>query len=249
MSESDNIKIWDSLSKTDPAQTKKFARSGGFKGTAIKPIYTTKKMTDEFGPAGQGWGMGKPEFEVVQGVNHEAMVYCTVALWWRDKSNIIYGVGGDKITTHIKANEQYNRPERWENDDEAFKKAFTDAMGNAMKHIGMSADVHMGLFDDSKYVSEREAEERADKHIDATEPVKSSPKAVMRPIDKEMRTEIEACQTVEELTGLWRSAPFQAEYAKLPKDWQEALVELMAETKAGLAAAPARAGYVAPRFE
>ena len=37
-------------------------------------------------------------------------------------------------------------------DDEAFKKAFTDAIGNAMKHLGMSADVHMGLFDDSKYV-------------------------------------------------------------------------------------------------
>jgi hypothetical protein len=90
------------------------------------------------------------------------MVYCWLTLWFVHegaRSMPIPGVGGDKIITHIKANEQYKRPERWESDDEAFKKAFTDAIGNAMKHIGMSADVHMGRFDDSKYVNDLRRED------------------------------------------------------------------------------------------
>ena len=43
-------------------------------------------------------------------------------------------------------------------DDEAFKKAFTDAIGNAFKFVGVAADVHMGLFEDSKYLAEVTAE-------------------------------------------------------------------------------------------
>lgn len=152
-----NLDLWDRLSRTDPAQTKTFKRAGGFSGTAVKPIYTVQRMTEEFGPCGEGWGINEPVFQVVPGDNREMMVYCTVGLWV-GSGKPIYGVGGDKIVTHIKANDQYNRPERWENDDEAFKKAFTDAVGNAMKYLGMSADVHMGLFDDSKYVTARKRE-------------------------------------------------------------------------------------------
>jgi hypothetical protein len=154
--------IWDRLAKTDPAHAKEFKRGGGFKGTAVKPIYTERKMTETFGPCGTGWGNTQPTYEIIHGDNKEVLVYCTVGLWYaRDdgtKSEVFYGVGGDKAVTYIKANPQKGWPERWENDDEAFKKAFTDAMGNAMKHLGMSADVHMGLFDDSKYVSGLKAE-------------------------------------------------------------------------------------------
>ncbi len=156
----ENTELWDRLSKTDPAHTKTFKRAGGFSGTAVKPIYTVQRMTEEFGPCGTGWGINEPQFQVVPGDNKEVLVFCTVSIWTGNDNglNTIYGVGGDKVVTHIKANEQYNRPERWENDDEAFKKAFTDAVGNAMKYLGMSADVHMGLFDDSKYVTARKKE-------------------------------------------------------------------------------------------
>lgn len=85
-------------------------------------------------------------------------------------------------------------------------------------------------------------------YVDA-EPVKSSPKAIMRPIDGEMRKEIEACSTVEELNILWRSKPFQTEYDKLPKDWKEALVEFMADTKATLLKSPPNTTYHAPHFD
>lgn len=154
----DNLRLWNALGRTDPKHTKAFKRAGGFSGTAVKPIYAVQKMTEAFGPCGEGWGMTEPTFQIVPGDNREIAVYCTVGLWHGDRVNLIYGVGGDKVVSYIKPNEQYKRPERWETDDEAFKKAYTDALTNAMKHIGMAADVHMGQFDDSKYVREVTAE-------------------------------------------------------------------------------------------
>ena len=38
-------------------------------------------------------------------------------------------------------------------DDEAPKKALTDAMTKAFSHLGVSADVFLGMFDNSKYVA------------------------------------------------------------------------------------------------
>jgi uncharacterized short protein YbdD (DUF466 family) len=142
-----NLAIWDALKHTDPAHTKAFTRSGGFKGTAIKPIYSVERMTSLFGPCGVGWGTEKPEF-TIERLTNEVCVYCTVALWYKQGGEkcVVYGVGGDKVLTSRGS------------DDEAFKKAYTDAAGNAMKQIGMSADVHMGLFDDSKYVEEMKQE-------------------------------------------------------------------------------------------
>jgi hypothetical protein len=198
----DNLTLWNKLGKTDPAHTKAFTRGGGFRGTAIKPIYTMHKMTEEFGPVGQGWGFTEPHFQVVPGENKEVLVYCWLALWvviGGKRTDPIPGVGGDKVVSYIRADTQRNRPERWESDDEAFKKAFTDAIGNAMKHLGMSADVHMGLFDDSKYVSEvrREIAERAP----AAEADNSEALAYLALA----RTAIANAETVEELEHWWQA--------------------------------------------
>jgi hypothetical protein len=238
----DNLALWDRLGKTDPAHTKKFQRGGGFRGTAIKPIYTTQKMTEEFGPAGKGWGMGEPTFQVVPGSEGQVAVYCTVSLWYRpegdDKVSAVYGVGGDMVVV--------KQSSGLRTDDEAFKKAFTDAIGNAMKHLGMSADVHMGLFDDSKYVREvaaEFAEEAAPKQV---EEVKRHSKAIARPIDGEMRDEIDACQTVEELKVLWHSKPFQTEYQRHPKDWQDMLIEHFNGAIEDLKKSPPRNGPMTP---
>lgn len=146
---SDNTKIWDALAKTNPEHTKGFKRAGGFSGTAVKPIYCDQRMTEQFGPCGLGWGIEKPEFQLVSAGN-EILVYCTVAVWHGNKDCLVYGVGGDKV---MSAGSNGARTS-----DEAFKMAFTDAIGNAMKHLGMSADIHMGMFDDQKYVRELKEE-------------------------------------------------------------------------------------------
>lgn len=142
-----NMRIWDALSKTDPRHTKPFKRAGGFQGTAIRPIWLTKRLTEQFGPAGTGWGMDEPKFQTVS-AGEEILVFCTVALWYGgDQPRAkVYGVGGDKVVGKNKYGAFTN--------DEAFKASYTDALSNAMKQIGMGADIHMGMFEDEKYVRE-----------------------------------------------------------------------------------------------
>jgi hypothetical protein len=137
--------LWDRLGRTDPNHTKPFKRSGGFSGTSIKPIYSYRRMTEEFGPCGEGWGINEPTFQVVTGSEGEVLVYCTVSIWHGTKDKTVFGVGGDKVVV--------KQSSGLRGDDEAFKKAFTDGVTNALKLIGVGADVHMGMFDDDKYVN------------------------------------------------------------------------------------------------
>lgn len=148
---SDNLRHWEALGRTDPAHTKPFKRSGGFSGTAIKPIWTERRLTETFGPCGIGWGCDEPQFTTMP-ANDEVLVYCTLRCWYKDgdRVGVLYGVGGDKVIV-----KEQRGPRA---DDEAFKKAFTDALGNAFKHLGAGADIHMGRFDDSKYVAQTRQE-------------------------------------------------------------------------------------------
>lgn len=140
----ENTKLWDMLGRTDPKHTKAFTRGGGFKGTAIKPIWSYLRMTEEFGACGTGWGVNPPTFDV-QDCGEERLVFCTASIWYGNREQVCFGVGGDKVIGKNKFG--------LSTDDEAFKKAYTDAITNALKMIGVGADVHMGLFDDSKYVN------------------------------------------------------------------------------------------------
>ena len=89
-----NTALWDELGKTDPAHTKTFKRAGGFSGTAIKPMWAIQRMTEKFGPCGDGWGMGKPDFQTIQADDH-TLVYCTVAVWYGGEARSeVFGVGG-----------------------------------------------------------------------------------------------------------------------------------------------------------
>lgn len=142
---SDKTAIWDALGVTDPAQTKGFSRAGGFRGTAVKPMWVMQRLTEQFGPCGVGWGVSEPSFRLVE-AGDDILVYCTVSAWHTAPENVLWGVGGDKVAGKNK-NGTFT-------DDEAFKKAFTDAIMNAFKFIGVAADVHMGRFDDNKYVQE-----------------------------------------------------------------------------------------------
>lgn len=158
-----NLRHWDALSHTDPKHTKPFDR-GRFKGTAVKPIYNEYRMTEVFGPCGIGWGMDKPDFQI-HSASNEIVVYCTLRVWYMDgeQRGEVYGVGGDKVLAA-----QKNGPFV---SDEAFKASFTDALGNALKHIGVSADIHMGRFDDHKYVDEMRREFANDKKQAEVEPM------------------------------------------------------------------------------
>lgn len=150
-----NTALWDQLRQVPKDAQKPFTRAGGFKGTAIKPMWTYHRMTEVFGPCGTGWGIDAPCFDV-HPVGDEILVYCTVRVWYTDQNHVLVGVGGDKVLAKQKSG--------MFSDDEAFKKAFTDAVTNALKTLGAGADIHMGVYD-GKYV-DRTAEQPAKPQAD-----------------------------------------------------------------------------------
>lgn len=216
-----NTRLWDKLGKTDPAHTKGFKRAGGFSGTAIKPMWSFQRMTEEFGPCGLGWGVNEPSFQVVPGSDGEVLVYCTVSVWYNEyrdaegsrtaglqASSKVFGVGGDKVVV--------KQSSGLRSDDEAFKKAYTDAIGNALKLIGVGADVHMGLFDDSKYVQEMEQEFSAPK---------PPSKAQSRPVYDRLSKANKECTSLDAFNKLWSHKATIEAYASLPDDWKQHLEE------------------------
>ncbi len=144
-----NLSIWDAVFATDPAHTKGFKRTGGFSGTAIKPLYLIHKATSLWGAMGDKWGAESSEYVI-----HGDTVFIRARLWYpgTDGKAWVEHWGGDVLVKGEKATPN----------DEAFKMAFTDAVGKCLVQLGFSADVHMGLFDDNKYVQERRAESDGD---------------------------------------------------------------------------------------
>lgn len=136
----DTMALWSSVEKTDPTHTKRVNQRGGF--TAISAHYQVKSATAAFGPVGIGWGYenGAPIF-------HDNLVFVPVTLWHGDRGNTFGPLyGGAEWRTG-------NRM-----DSDALKKAATDGLTKALSHLGFNADVFLGLFDDNKYVAERERE-------------------------------------------------------------------------------------------
>jgi len=217
MAKSSNTELWDRLGKTDPSHTSKFKRAGGFSGTAIKPIWSVHLMTEVYGPCGKGWGVNEPTFQVVHS-GDEVLVYCTVSIWHGARDQVVFGVGGDKVASK-------NRNGSF-TDDEAFKKAFTDAMTNAMKLIGVGADVHMGLFDDSKYVDslrETPSGEAAPEEdvIPRVDGIQVLTRDAQRPIFSDLVKELDGCNSVEEYKRWKVSAKARA--SRLSGDWRDEL--------------------------
>jgi len=131
-----NKNIWDQVKQTNPRFTKKVDFGRGF--TSIDPMYQIGKMTEIFGPVGQGWGY------VVNYHYTDKYISAEVSVWTEDRKNFYGPVCSLMPLQNSKG----------KFDDEAGKKVMTDALTKAFSHLGMSADVFLGLFDSSKYVEQ-----------------------------------------------------------------------------------------------
>ena len=139
-----NMEIWNALNKTNPDFTKKFNKFGGKELTTIDSQYQIQMMTDLFGPVGKGWKYNV-EYKYLDG-----LVFAEVCVqYYQDHKWYEYGPVCS-VQNLSKKNGGL--------DDEAPKKAMTDAMTKAFSHLGMSADVFLGKFDDSKYVEDLKKE-------------------------------------------------------------------------------------------
>jgi hypothetical protein len=163
-----NTELWNAVAVTNPNFVKSFTRSGGFSGTAINATYQAQKATETFGPCGIGWGIdileeryqdGAPLLQGEAVVGHEVIHVLRVKLWY-----VYQGKRGEVI--HFGQTPFVGRNKNgFFTDEEAPKKSMTDAMSKCLSLIGFSADVHLGLYDDNKYVADLRKEFGTDKNV------------------------------------------------------------------------------------
>ena len=138
-----NMKIWETLSKTNPEFTKPLPGYGGKTLTTIDPMYQIQMMTDLFGPVGLGWKY-KVDYKYIDGLVFAEVTIKYFTNEWHEYGPVCSVQNLSKKNGNL--------------DDEAPKKAMTDAMTKAFSHLGMSADVFLGKHDDSKYVEDLKKE-------------------------------------------------------------------------------------------
>ena len=132
-----NTDLWDRFKHTNPLYTKPFPKFGKTL-TTIDPMYQIMTMTRVFGPVGKGWSYDSIFIYTEANVFAEVkIVYIIDDIWHK------YGPVSSVCALYRKDGKI---------DDEAPKKALTDAMTKAFSHLGVSADVFLGMFDNVKYV-------------------------------------------------------------------------------------------------
>ena len=150
-----NKEIWDKSKHTDPKFTKRFRSKFGRELTTVDPMYQIMRMTENFGAVGDGWNYK------VNYTYTDKLVFAEVSV--AHKQRHVHAIGYD--TAVEEKTWDYYGPvcsveplfnTKGNLDDEAPKKAMTDALTKAFSHIGLSADVFLGLFDNNKYVQQME---------------------------------------------------------------------------------------------
>lgn len=147
MEKNAKMALWESVQKTDPRHTKKV--EFGRKFTSIDAHYQVMQATAAFGPVGIGWGYAVHHSTVSSGA--VILASADVTLWHGERSNSFGPMRGMAILLN----------EKGHTDSDASKKALTDALTKLLSHLGFSADVFLGRFDDNKYVAQMTAEFKA----------------------------------------------------------------------------------------
>jgi hypothetical protein len=144
-------RYWNLLCSV-PANALKTITGGRLKGKSdISPQWRYEKMTEIFGPCGFGWKYTIDKKWSEAGDHGEVFAFVDVSIYVKDGetwSEAIPGTGGSMIVEAESAG--------LHNNDEAYKMATTDALGTAMKMLGLAADVYRGNNSGSKYLPQQE---------------------------------------------------------------------------------------------
>jgi hypothetical protein len=130
-----NLDLYNRYAQPPESALKAFS-NGKFSGTDINPMWRIKALTEAFGPCGLGWYTDIVRMWREDTEDGTATVYCHLNLYIKqgeDWSKPISGVGGNTLMRKTKSGTSTT--------DEAYKMAFTDAMGIACKALGIGADI------------------------------------------------------------------------------------------------------------
>ena len=160
-----NMMIWDRVEKTDTRFTKD-AKVGGQQITSLNGTAMIMKATEVFGPAGIGFGWNVAEERFDKGAemfSGEGDKRVSLGFELNHTIKIVFWFKLDGERGEI---EQYGcTPYLYKSkygtttDGEAPKKSLTDAIKKSLSMLGFSADVFLGMFDDTNYVQQLQAEQ------------------------------------------------------------------------------------------
>ncbi len=177
MKTTENMALWNAVEKTNPAYTKK-AKISGMSITAVAPQYQVMNATKQFGPYAIKWGFKDIEFDFSLVESLKIIVF---------KGTFFCPDGECVIGNSCKA--FMDRDCKMVDADFA-KKLETDALTKVLSKMGFNADIFMGRYDDTKYVTEMKQE--------------FAPKP---PTQKEAIEKLETAKTVDMLVKVWNSLP------------------------------------------
>ena len=147
-----NLDLYNKYAQPPQDALKSF-NNGRFRGTDINPMWRIKALTEHFGPCGLGWYTKTTRMWREDCKDGTAAVFAEVELYVKydgEWSAPIVGVGGNTLERVSKNGNQVS--------DEAYKMAYTDALGIACKALGIGANVWWQASDGSKYAKYTEAE-------------------------------------------------------------------------------------------
>lgn len=154
MSKEKNNKEWFDFLKKVPPDALKPIEAGRLKGySSINPMWRIEKLTELFGPFGQGWYFTIDEEVLLPAIiTDESLIKIKISLYVKvgETENGMpqycqpaIGYGTSKLIAKERSGLHL--------DDDAYKKAVTDALGNAAKYFGVGAEVYYKSIDDNKY--------------------------------------------------------------------------------------------------
>ena len=137
-----SMENWNNLCRVPLDRLKKI-EFGNLKGKSdINPQWRIKAMTEVYGECGAGWSHRLVEKDIIPGANGEVLVFMQVAVRVGENDDVT-GLGGSNIIVKNKHGLNSN--------DEAFKMAYTDALGTALKSLGVASEIYEGNYDGTKY--------------------------------------------------------------------------------------------------
>lgn len=155
-----NMRIWSQSDKTDTRFTKK-AEVNGQKITSLSGTAMIMKATEIFGPAGIGFGWKVLEERFDKGMeifSGEADKRLSLGFTLNHTVRILFwfvldGQRGE-LESYGCTNAVYKSKYGLSTDGEAPKKSLTDAIKKALSALGFSADVFLGMHDDTNYLEQ-----------------------------------------------------------------------------------------------
>lgn len=144
-----SLELWNKL-KTPQNEALTEIKAGRLKGkNDINPVWRYQAITEALGPCGFGWKYEKVKQWTEEAHENQRAVFVDINFYYKlngEWSEPIPATGGDKVIVK-ETNGLYLN-------DEAYAMALTDALGKAMKMIGVAADIYFNQIADSKYSRE-----------------------------------------------------------------------------------------------